>query len=81
MKFKSSFNIYYLSEFYKYIVIVNTINFRKIIYFKENIFTMIIKNSQERHQELIILAVSAIGRKETIGFLNEAAKIDPKLEK
>ena len=42
---------------------------------------MIIKNSQERHQELIILAVSAIGRKETIGFLNEAAKIDPKFEK
>ena len=39
---------------------------------------MIIKTSHERHQELIILAESAIGRKETIGFLHEAAKIDPK---
>ena len=37
------------------------------------------KNSYERYQELIILAESAIGRKETIGLLNEAAKIDLKL--
>ena len=36
------------------------------------------KNSHERYKELIILAESAIGRKETIGLLHEAAKIDPK---
>ena len=37
------------------------------------------KNSHERYKELIILAKSAIGRKDTIGLLNEAAKIDLKL--
>ena len=37
------------------------------------------KNSYERYQELIILAESAIGRKEMIGLLKEVAKIDLKL--
>ena len=37
------------------------------------------KNSYKRYQELIVLAESAIGRKDTIRLLNEAAKIDLKL--
>ena len=37
------------------------------------------KNSHERYKELIILAEFAIGRKNTIGLLNEVAKIDLKL--
>ena len=36
------------------------------------------KNSNKRYQILINLAESAIGRKETIGLLNEAAKINKK---
>ena len=36
------------------------------------------KNSNKRYQILINLAESAIGRKETVGLLNEAAKINKK---
>ncbi len=36
------------------------------------------KNSNKRYKTLINLAESAIGRKETIGLLNEAAKINKK---